>query len=527
MSVKYNSPHTTTAPTSIARRHRSLSPYYCRQFHEPSFTNRRHWDMQTTSVYFVASLSSDTSITTWVVAAADGDGEKAQLLHPLTFKPHTYDLPENINVFDYKVFYTYPVISFHRTNFHFDVIVIPPPRSKAVNNDAMLVLYGGGQLIGRLPLSEENKPPKWVKFYGQKFDDIIVYDPKTYVVDREGKLFLINYHVKSRRLNFGQMVITRPVTPGPGRVGWRKRLVEEWGSMYLVVRMEAKVFRVYKLTGKYKSKYWKEIKGFDSEKVLFMSRNCYFFRYTSVGNGYDKYKNCIVFTEAGFPKYGDDGWEYKSEDEIWVFRLSDGSFSRVGDSVDFPEIDWSPPSWIFDAWEPDEDDGGVQSNDEDEEDQEMMESDSRSQDQEQERSDSNNQDHEDGRLRRDSNSQETEDVEMHCNGDIEEDASLPEDVPPSLFASVSALEKEVTRTLLRMNGRNEAIEKEPSRKNITVSAPRACTSLTTKVPRLLPALTLLPERSHELLHPQHICCFQMTQNETTRFFLKPFALFIY
>ncbi|KAK9666273.1 hypothetical protein RND81_14G173100 [Saponaria officinalis] len=142
------------------------------------------------------------------------------------------------------------------------------------------------------------------------------------------------------------MVVTRPVTPGSGRVGWRKRLVEDWVSMYLVVRMEAKVFRVYKLTEEYKSKYWKEIKGFDSEKVLFMSRDCYFFRYTSVGNRY--YKNCIVFSEAGFPKYeNNDSWDFKCEDVIWVLRLSDGSFGRVGESVDFPDIDWSPPSWIF------------------------------------------------------------------------------------------------------------------------------------------------------------------------------------
>ncbi|KAK9666272.1 hypothetical protein RND81_14G173000 [Saponaria officinalis] len=119
----------------------------------------------------------------------------------------------------------------------------------------------------------------------------------------------------------------------------------------------------------------------------------------------------------------------------------------------------------------------------------MMESDSGSQVQEQEKlSDSDIQDQEDGRLQRDSNSQET-DVEMLSNGDIEEDASLPEDVPPSLFASVSALEEVVTRTLLHMNDGNEAIEKEPPRKNVTVSALRACTSSTTKSDKSDPTTT--------------------------------------
>ncbi|KAK9666279.1 hypothetical protein RND81_14G173700 [Saponaria officinalis] len=124
----------------------------------------------------------------------------------------------------------------------------------------------------------------------------------------------------------------------------------------MVVRIEEKVFRVYKLTNEYMLKNWAEVKGFDDGKSLCMSRDCYFFKNLSVGK---EYENCIVFTEAGFPKYGDDGsWEYKCEDEIWVFRLSDGSFGRVGGSVDFPEIDWSPP-WIFDVREPDEDDGDV------------------------------------------------------------------------------------------------------------------------------------------------------------------------
>ncbi|KAK9666282.1 hypothetical protein RND81_14G174000 [Saponaria officinalis] len=483
MRVKYISPYTTTATTSITRRPRRISPYYCRQFTEPSFTNSRHWDIQTTSVYFVASSSS---ATLWVVAAAAAGGGRRQLLHPLTLKPHPSNLPENINVFDDKAYYTHHVVSFHRTNFRTDVVVIPPPRY-TVKNDAMLVLYGGGQLIGRLPVVEVNKPLKWVKFYGQKFDDIIIYDPKTYVVDREGKLFLINNDVKSRRLNFGEMVVARPVTPGPGRVGWRKRLVGCRGEMYMVVREAEKVFRVYKLSNECMSKYWKEVKGFDGGVSLCMSKDCYFFKNLSVEKDYE---NCIVFLEAGFPIYGDDGWEYKCEDEIWVFRLSDGSFGRVGGSVDFPEIDWSPPSWIFDGREPDEDDGDVKLISEDKEEQDRLEFYSDSQDQEQEkRSDSDIQGQEDGRLQRDSNSQETEDVEMLSNGDIEDDASLQEDVPPSLFASFSALEEEVTRTLLRMNGGNEAIEEgngneaieeEPSRENITVSTPRACTSSSTK-----------------------------------------------
>ncbi|KAK9666275.1 hypothetical protein RND81_14G173300 [Saponaria officinalis] len=78
---------------------------------------------------------------------------------------------------------------------------------------------------------------------------------------------------------------------------------------------------------------------------------------------------------------------------------------------------------------------------------------------------------------------DSDDEEMESNADNNEgDTSLQEDVPASIFALVSALEEEVTTTLLRMNGVNEAIAKESSRKNVTPLAPRACTSSsTTKV----------------------------------------------
>ncbi|KAL9232053.1 hypothetical protein vseg_007200 [Gypsophila vaccaria] len=103
-----------------------------------------------------------------------------------------------------------------------------------------------------------------------------------------------------------------------------------------------------------------------------------------------------------------------------------------------------------------------------------MELDSDSQDQEQEER-SNSDVHDD------SNSRETKDEEMHSIANIDGDASLQENViPPSIFASVSAVEEEVTRTLLCMNGGTEATEKDTSRTNIALSALRPCTSSTTK-----------------------------------------------
>ncbi|KAK9666280.1 hypothetical protein RND81_14G173800 [Saponaria officinalis] len=406
------------------------------RFVHPDFTDRRYWNIHTTTVYSATSATSAS--TPWLYAAAADDGE--QFLHPLTLNHH----PINLHLSEFK---TSRLTSFyHTTNFSFDKLVIPPPRSVTIGGGAILVLYGGGELIGRLPLVSKEKGVKWVVLSREKFDDIIVSRECTYVVDRVGRLYEIINIVTSRVLMLDAAMITRPIVPGSGQIGWRKRFVVDDGELYVVVRVEEKVFRVYKLIKGWPD-FWGGVKDFDGG-VLFVSKDCCFFMDEFGGR---EYENCIVFSESGFPKYGNDGWEFNGEDEIGVFRLGDGSYGRVGESVDFPEIDWSPPSWIFDVRELDEDDGGVQSdlkksNREDAEDREGMELDSDCQDQ--------------------------EDEAIHSNTNID-------NVTLSVFASVSALEEEVTRTLLRMNGVNEAIAKESARKNVTLSAARACTSSST------------------------------------------------
>ncbi|KAK9666263.1 hypothetical protein RND81_14G172400 [Saponaria officinalis] len=176
-----------------------------------------------------------------------------------------------------------------------------------------------------------------------------------------------------------------------------------------------------------------------------------------------EYTNCIVFSEAGFTKYGDDGgWEYTREDEIWAFRLTDGRYGKVGDSPDFPEIDWSPPSWVFDVepcskshtrsqseGESDEDedldsnrraekDGEVPSDivdlsNEDEQDGEMQ-TDLIGRDQEQEEmgSDPESEDQADKVIQCYSDSQENDDEQMHSDDNIKGRASSEEDLSPSL-----------------------------------------------------------------------------------------------
>ncbi|KAL9232054.1 hypothetical protein vseg_007201 [Gypsophila vaccaria] len=347
-----------------------ISPPKLPPFVNPNFTDRRRWNLHTITVYSISSADATTADTTsaaeadeWPYAAVDN---APQLLHPLTFKPHRYTRPLNLELFQQKTKY---LTSFDRThNFPFDKLVIPPSRNAAVKFGPMVVLHGGGQLVEWVP---SYVGPNWVELSGERFDDIVMVENTMYALDREGRLYnIINYAV-SRDFRLDEGVITKPVLPGSGRIGWRKRLVVEKRELYFVVRAEEEVFRVYKFIWG-SPDYWDDVSGLDG--VLFVSKECCFFMDWFGGK---EYEDCIVFSESGFPKYGSDGgWEYSGgEDELRVFSLSDGRYGRVGESVGFPEIDWSPPSWVFYVGEPDEDNGVMRSdfkdlNNKDEEEQE-------------------------------------------------------------------------------------------------------------------------------------------------------------
>ncbi|KAK9666262.1 hypothetical protein RND81_14G172300 [Saponaria officinalis] len=208
-----------------------IPPYilHC-QFSEPTFTNRRRLAVQTTTVYHISSVRSVHYDSPWIIAAVKG-ADKSQFLHPLTLKHHHYNLPDNFNLFHHKFNHS-TLASFHNTEFNFDKLVIPLPKSKKMSDNTMLVLYGGGKLIGRPFLIDEEKWTPWITLSDDSFDDIVVVnkynDPKIYAVDREGVLFFIKKNITSRVMLWDRVLVTGPDELGPGQVGWRKRLVAGW-----------------------------------------------------------------------------------------------------------------------------------------------------------------------------------------------------------------------------------------------------------------------------------------------------------
>ncbi|XP_074285281.1 uncharacterized protein LOC141610883 isoform X2 [Silene latifolia] len=568
--------------------HPPPSKNFTRLTDEAAFTTRHH-RVHTTTIYILRPprtlsdnrpwiISPDSSTTSTSTSAA---AETTVILrHPLTFKPQLFNLPRN---FDFSQFHPSAIAVFHHLDQSYRV-----DKLLTFGHRTMLALYGGGKLRGcpcratatkSAEVSESKSP--WVKLSpGENFDDITNYDNTVYAVNRRGIVNVIYYYRTREKFRIGRTLIYESVSSGSGRFGWRKRLVVDGVHMYLVVRMAENSFRVFRFRRIGKKASWNEVGGFEGNKVLFMGRDHYFFRRAEKFPGVE-YKNCIVFSEAAFPRYGKDCWEFtetgkrfgvvrRCEDDVAVFRVSDRVFAREGENSGFPKINWSPPAWIFkgnsasvsssqseretsgsrdendgevqsdvkdsdskdeeeqeemesnlkdsdskdeeeqeemesDLGSQDENDGEVQSdskgsNSKDEEEQEEMESDLGSQDQAREvveivesdsdsqgevqevveimESDSDIQVQDDGEMQCDSNSEEKEEKKMHSKANIEGDASLQEDIVTPLL---SAVEEEVTKTLLSMNSRNDVVEEEVSGKNSIHLIPKACTSSTTQI----------------------------------------------
>ncbi|XP_074285275.1 uncharacterized protein LOC141610879 isoform X2 [Silene latifolia] len=534
----------STPPTSTSKN-------FTNQTDELAF-KQRHYDLNTTRVYHLRPPKSLSSTARpWIATRETTADYNFIFRHPLTSKPHSFNLPPDfyfpqLNSAILAVFY-----AFRKSNSVDKLLVLPAPCYDSVSKCNLFVLYGGGQLKGRhgtspwVKLSHRNSP--WVKF-----DDIIDLKDKTYVVDRWGIINLVNHYKTVNTISIGKTLISEPVIPGSGQFGWRKRFAVDGEVLFLVVRMEEKLFKVFRLKSEKRGGTtcfnWVRVWEFGGNKVLFMARDCYFFRRASRKFPGREYRNCIVFSEAAFPQYGKDGWEFiesgnvrRCEDDIAVFCLGDERFAREGEEEGegeksgFPKIDWSPPDWILNVSSftedefsmhsesessvqservPDEDegpdsdsgeknDGEVQSGvmdskTKDDEEQEVMEYDFVSQDQDQGgvECDSDSQDQEDEKMQCDLNSQEKDNEEMHSKeANAEHDnVSLQEDpVTPSR----SAVEEEVTRTLLRMNSENDAMEEETSGKNITYVIPQASTSATTEEILVIIHIIVRPTMTNE------------------------------
>ncbi|XP_074285277.1 uncharacterized protein LOC141610880 [Silene latifolia] len=344
----------TTAPSSKSFT-RSINSY---QF------NRHPQYLYTDTVYLLRPPRSLSSDRPWIINPTT-TARGVVLRHPLTSDPYLCNLPR---YFDFSKLHPSAIAVSYQFPAADKLVVVPDPLLNSrynvdVRQCTLLALCGGGELWG-CPAVDVTASSPWVRLSpSDKLDDIAVFRGRIYAVNRRGIVKLINNHKATRMINIGITVIFQPVTPTSGRFGSRKRLVVDDNFLYLVVRMEEKVLRVFVLQKRERELYWKEVWGFKGEKVLFMARDYYFFQRASRKFPGREYRNCIVFHEAAFPQYGNDCWDFSQfterrdqfgvsrryDDDIAVFRLNDKCFAREGENSGFPKINWSPPAWIFKA----------------------------------------------------------------------------------------------------------------------------------------------------------------------------------
>ncbi|XP_074287580.1 uncharacterized protein LOC141612672 [Silene latifolia] len=500
------------------------------------FTYRYY--VYSTTVHLIRPPQSHPNSRPWITARETTKDGPYILRHPLTSKPYSVTLPRNLHFSNLEPSILTNSYSFGTSGFVDKLLALKSPSygSICVPDYTMFVLYGGGEMEGiarYVRVLDWVKTVKttwpWIKLTqhrGEKFDDVVEFEGKVYVVDRQGLVKLINHYKTVRKINIGKTVVFESVTPGSDRFGWRKRFVVDGGKLYLVVRMEEKRFEIFSMKSRGKTSfYWDRVKGFGGDRVLFMARDCYFFLRASRKFPGREYKNCIVFSEAAFPQYGMDGWEFteidnvrRCEDDIAVFCLDDERFVQEGEGKKsgFPKIDWSPPDWILNASslnaddfkkhsvsesssgserEPDEEEGSdsesgdtngeeVQSRlkvskSEDEEEQEAMESDLKDteskdeEEQEEMESEFCRLDQDQRWVECDSDSRDQDDEKMQCDSKCQEKEDVEDvcHVSPSLFRPGSG--NTVSRTLF------SPTEKENFRKTIRELVLKACAASTT------------------------------------------------
>ncbi|KNA03652.1 hypothetical protein SOVF_207070 [Spinacia oleracea] len=237
-----------------------------------------------------------------------------------------------------------------------DKVLMSSTQSVPRINDCLLLVLHNGRLGGYPSFKAENDKPEWdhVSYRGvDDFDDVVSFKGVIYAVDWEGKL----YQMATQKVSVQKTLVSGAVSNAGAYQGRRKRLVGSLSDqkLYLLVRDQKEMLKVYKLSKHGKIWIWVMVQSFeDKNQVLFLSSVYGFF---VAGREFldCQLSNCIVFSDNAFPIYSFRGWvssgDVKEEEEILIFRLGvhgDHSTSRpISSYPNFPVKLWSPPSWVL------------------------------------------------------------------------------------------------------------------------------------------------------------------------------------
>ncbi|KAL2935719.1 hypothetical protein RDABS01_018837 [Bienertia sinuspersici] len=294
----------------------------------------------------------------WMISAIETTNGNLQCCHPFNKTPLLAEgsLCEEFQSINLdRAYHLTQVDDEDEEVIEFDkVLLLSNRRVPSGDECGLLALHSGGRLGGYLSL-EIDCELTWseIKYRSiTKFDDIIMYKGMILALTRQGKVYTID----ENRLKVDSTLVDHPLSQvgRPRYRGCRRRLVNSNSlpkKLYLVERVSQCSFRVYNLHQEKMGNKWVEVKSF-GENVLFVTRDYCFFVSASQFSTCCL-KNCIVFSNDGFPRYGSGrtNWERSDPTKIFVFRVgghSDYNFKPISRFTGFPLFLWSCPPWAWD-----------------------------------------------------------------------------------------------------------------------------------------------------------------------------------
>ncbi|CAO2826480.1 unnamed protein product [Amaranthus hypochondriacus] len=316
------------------------------------------------SIYLLHSDPSMDSAhkSPWMVLAVEHTKRIVSFYHPFT-RTKLGDVPSNLNLTRFrpiKVSTAYHLVfddpsnnpfSFRRCPF-VKTLLSSNSSTSSIEDSVMLSLSDKFSLVKSFPFGNDRKETTIRGAIG----DVIEYKGIIFTLSNNGFLHSLGKlnSPNGTRLSYG---FTKLI----GNSSHRRRLVVSLSGekLYLIVPIMGSsdkgvslIFKVYekKQYATTNGWFWDEVRSFEGDQVLFVSKDhCFFVEASEV---YGCRKNCIVFSEDGFPKWAKSGWEYENirANKIAVFSLefNNGYSLLLKDFSSFLQrlCSLSPPNWF-------------------------------------------------------------------------------------------------------------------------------------------------------------------------------------
>lgn len=193
-----------------------------------------------------------------------------------------------------------------------------------------------------------------------RFDDIVNFKGRVYVIDRTGRVYVVHYDLEpAKGVNFCQTLKMECIASdliGSGCDGDRRKrlVVDSSGVLYLVERStycgDKIHFKVYLFDEE--NCRLDEVVGIGDDRILFVGVDWCFFASTADFPGCRG--NCVFFFKDAFPTYGgrrssdDCFFEGASKGlEVVVFHFENGNVGPISAFDGYSDILWPPPAWFY------------------------------------------------------------------------------------------------------------------------------------------------------------------------------------